>query len=251
MRTPEPFHPYGDHIAIELRGAQVLFTTRRGGHSEGPYASLNLGRLTDDDPGAVDRNRLTLEREIGVGLAFVHQVHGSRVLTVGEADAEASRRAERGGLVRADGQVTDERGIGVTTLAADCLPVAVAGPSAVAMLHAGWRGLHTGVIGKGVAALRELGERGELSAAVGPGAGPCCYEVGPEVHEAFAAQPSAVHHGRRLDLKSIAAAELKAAGVTEVHDLGICTICADPDLLFSHRRDRGVTGRQAGVAWLT
>jgi copper oxidase (laccase) domain-containing protein len=119
------------------------------------------------------------------------------------------------------------------------------------MLHAGWRGLQAGVIGAGVSALRALGERGDLSAAIGPGAGPCCYEVGREVHEAFADQPPAVHHGPRLDLKSIAAAELEAAGVTEVHDLGLCTICSDPDLLFSHRRDRGVTGRQAGVAWLT
>jgi YfiH family protein len=251
MRTPQPFEPHGEHFAIDLRGARVLFTTRRGGHSEGAYATLNLGRLTDDDPAAVERNRLTLEREIGAGLALVHQVHGSRVLTVGEDDARASRRAEPGGLVRADGQVTDKRGVGLTSLTADCLPVAVAGRDAVAMLHAGWRGLHAGVIGEGVAALRALGERGELGAAIGPGAGPCCYEVGREVHEAFAAHPAAVHRGRRLDLKAIAAAELAAAGVTEVYDLGACTICADPELLFSHRRDHGVTGRQAGVAWLT
>ena len=90
---------------------------------------------------------------------------------------------------------------------------------------------------------------GELTAAIGPGAGPCCYEVGDEVHEAFAGLPAA-HHARRLDLKAIARARLQEAGVGEVQDLGLCTICADPGLLFSHRRDRGVTGRQAGVAWL-
>jgi polyphenol oxidase len=250
MHPSEPFHAYGEHFAIALAGARVLFTTRRGGHSEGPYESLNLGRLTDDDPKAVKRNRETLENEIGTGLALVHQVHGSTVLTVDVTDAERSRAAEPGDLVRADGQATTERGVALTALTADCLPVAVAGRGAVAMLHAGWRGLHAGVIAEGVAALRALGESGDLSAAIGPGAGPCCYEVGREVHEAFAAQPTAVHHGRRLDLKAIAAADLERAGVRDVHDLGVCTICAGTDLLFSHRRDSGVTGRQAGVAWL-
>ncbi len=120
----------------------------------------------------------------------------------------------------------------------------------MAMLHAGWRGLATGMIASGVQAMRELGADGELSAAIGPGAGPCCYEVGDEVHAPFAAIPEA-HAGRHLDLKAIAADQLRAAGVATVADIGICTICADPTLLFSHRRDHGVTGRQAGVAWLT
>ena len=101
-----------------------------------------------------------------------------------------------------------------------------------------------------MAAVRELGGEGELSAAIGPGAGPCCYEVGEEVHAAFADIGEA-HHGRHLDLKAIARHQLRAAGVANVADIGLCTICSDPGLLFSHRRDQGVTGRQAGVAWLT
>jgi hypothetical protein len=118
------------------------------------------------------------------------------------------------------------------------------------MLHAGWRGLSTGMVASGVAAMRELGVKGELSAAIGPGAGGCCYETGDEVHDAFADIDEA-HLGRRLDLKVIARHQLLAAGVMRVADIGICTICSDPRLLFSHRRDRGITGRQAGVAWLT
>jgi copper oxidase (laccase) domain-containing protein len=98
--------------------------------------------------------------------------------------------------------------------------------------------------------VRALGERGPLSAAIGPGAGACCYEVGEEVHAAFSGHGAAVRHGNNLDLKAIAARELERAGVQVVHDLGLCTICSDPSLFFSHRRDRGVTGRQAGLVWL-
>jgi copper oxidase (laccase) domain-containing protein len=120
------------------------------------------------------------------------------------------------------------------------------------MLHAGWRGLAGGVIAEGVRALRELDGGEPVVAAIGPGAGACCYEVGEEVHAAFAAfaaHGDEARRGRNLDLKAIARRELEAAGVAEVHDVRICTMCTDPDLFFSHRRDGGVTGRQAGVVW--
>jgi copper oxidase (laccase) domain-containing protein len=90
-----------------------------------------------------------------------------------------------------------------------------------------------------------------LEAAIGPGAGVCCYEVGEEVHAQFAAYGEGVRHGRNLDLKAIAREDLARAGVATVHDVGLCTICSDASLFFSHRRDRGVTGRQAGLAWLS
>jgi YfiH family protein len=136
-------------------------------------------------------------------------------------------------------------------MVADCLPIALAGHGAVAMLHGGWRGLAGGIVEEGVRAVRELGAEGPLAAAIGPGAGVCCYEVGEEVHEAFAAHGSSVRRGANLDLKRIARERLARAGVETVHDLGLCTICAEPSLLFSHRRDGGITGRQAGIAWLT
>lgn len=239
MQLPTPFEQIGDHIGIALPGGRALFTTRRGGVSEGAYASLNLGRWTDDDADAVRRNRSIVAAAVGVPLDVVvqgRQVHGARV---------ERRAAADGALEEADGQATATRGLAALVLTADCLPVALIGEQAVAMLHAGWRGLAQGVLEEGVRAVRELGGEGELQAAIGPGAGGCCYEVGPEVHAAFG------HPARQttIDLKAIAAQRLRAAGVQEVHDVGLCTMCSDPDLFFSHRRDGGVTGRQAGIAW--
>ncbi|MGH2896738.1 MAG: polyphenol oxidase family protein, partial [Solirubrobacteraceae bacterium] len=237
-------------FAIDLPGARVAFSTRRGGHSSGAYESLNLGWLTDDDARAVMRNREALQSQLGAPrLSFVHQVHGAEVRRITTGTREPRERA---GGVRVDGQATDQHDVALCALTADCLPIALAGGGGggVAMLHAGWRGLATGMVASGVAAMRKLGAEGELSAAIGPGAGPCCYETGQEIHDAFADIGEA-HRGRKLDLKAIARHQLRAGGVMDVADIGICTICSDPGLLFSHRRDRGITGRQAGVAWLT
>lgn len=245
MDLPAPFYELGYHYAVDLPGARAVFSTRRGGHSSGPYTSLNLGWLTDDEQRAVTRNRETLQSELGAPrLSFVHQVHGAEVRRITAGTVVPRERP------RLDGQATDQHDVALCALTADCLPIALAAEGGVAMLHAGWRGLATGMIASGVRALRELGADGEISAAVGPGAGPCCYETGDEVHRAFAVIPEA-HVGRNLDLKAIARHQLRAAGVTDIADIGICTICSDPGLLFSHRRDQGITGRQAGVAWLT
>jgi YfiH family protein len=220
--------------------ARVLFTTRYGGVSEGPYASLNLGKRTGDDPRAVAANLARLRGRIGVPIARCAQVHGRDVMRLTDLTD--------GARPQADGIATNLRGVAALVITADCLPVALHAPGAVAMVHAGWRGLAGGVLDEGVAALRELGATGPISAAIGPGAGGCCYEVGEEVREAFADVPQAAH-GRNIDLTAVARAKLLAAGVAEVQDAGICTIC--DERFFSHRRDRGTTGRQGGVAWLT
>jgi YfiH family protein len=235
----------GAHIAVELPNARGVFTTRRGGHSKGPYESLNFGLLTDDDRDAVRRNRETLSAELGVSFAYIRQVHGTTVAVVSEPSD--------GPRMEADAQVTAARGVAPMVMTADCLPIAVAGGGAVAIIHAGWRGLAGGVIARAMDTLRQAAsaDGGELVAAIGPGAGPCCYEVGEEVHAEFASYGSGPRRGRNLDLKSIARAQLDAAGATAVHDVELCTMCSDPTLFFSHRRDRGITGRQAGVAWLT
>jgi YfiH family protein len=224
------FTALGDHLAITLPGGTALFTTRRGGVSDGPFASLNLGIRTDDDPGRVGENRARVERLTGGRLAQAHQVHGTDVV-----EADPDERPD------ADGQVTGRPGVAAIALTADCLPIALVAPEGVGMLHAGWRGLAGGVIANGVEALRRLGA-GPIAAAIGPGAGPCCYEVGDEVRAAFGTS------GRTVDLKGIARERLTEAGVETVHDCGLCTI-HDPERFFSHRRDRGLTGRQAGLAW--
>jgi polyphenol oxidase len=237
VRLPAPFEPVGDHIGIALPGGRALFTTRRGGVSEGAYASLNLGRWTDDDPDAVRANRERIADAIGLPLDALlqgRQVHGTRVERRTDAD---------GALNEADGQATAARGLAALVLTADCLPIALIADDAVAMVHAGWRGLADGVVEEGVAAVRELGGDGEVRAAIGPGAGACCYEVGADVAAAFGVGAGP------LDLKAIAAERLTAAGVAAVQDVGLCTICSDPALFFSHRRDGGITGRQAGIAW--
>jgi polyphenol oxidase len=261
VKLPAPFYARDEHLAIALPGAEAVFTTRRGGFSEGPYASLNLGRLTDDRPDAVRRNRARLRERVGVRPAHIRQVHGTVVRTVADASDPFVAPLPDGGieLPEADGQATRVRGVAPMVLTADCLPIAVAGcgrsgakdGGAVAMLHAGWRGLAGGIVAEGVRALRELGADGPLEAAIGPGAGGCCYEVGDEVREAFADHGDRVRRGRNLDLKAIARDQLAQAGVESVHDVELCTICSGAELFFSHRRDRGITGRQAGLVWLS
>jgi polyphenol oxidase len=261
VRLPAPFYVRDEHLAIALPGSEAVFTTRRGGFSEGSYASLNLGRLTDDRPEAVRRNRARLQERFGVRPAHIRQVHGTVVRTVTDSDDPFVAPLPEGGieLPEADGQATRVRGVAPMVLTADCLPIAVAGRArtdaqegaVVVMLHAGWRGLAGGIVAAGVRAIRELGADGPLEAAIGPGAGGCCYEVGDEVREAFADQGDRVRRGRNLDLKAIARDQLDRAGVQTVHDVELCTICSGEDLFFSHRRDRGITGRQAGLVWLS
>ncbi len=244
MNHREPFFEFGEHLAIDLPGARALFTTRRGGTSGGVFASLNLGASTGDSPVAVKRNREALQQRLGARLARGHQVHGAQVRRLGDP----ARVQE---LVDADGQATASTELAPMVLVADCLPIAVAGGGAVAMLHAGWRGLAAGVLEEGVRAVRELGARDPIAAAIGPGAGPCCYEVGHEVRATFAAPGDQPRAAGKLDLPAIARSKLAGAGVEVVYDAALCTICGERSLFFSHRRDRGVTGRQAGIAWLT
>jgi polyphenol oxidase len=216
-------------------GYDVVFTTRQGGVSTGPYASLNLGRLTRDVPGNVAENRRRACAEIGVDaarLAVNRQVHSAVV--------REARPGDRG--EEADGLWTAEPGLPLLVLAADCLPIAVvrtSGERRLAVLHAGWRGLSGGIIEAGVAALGE----GALAAVIGPGIGPCCYEVGEEVSQRFDPDLTA---GRRLDLWAAVERRLRSAGVEAITRLDLCTAC-NPKLFFSHRRDAGVTGRQGVV----
>lgn len=241
---PAPFRWAGDHIRADLGGgAHALFTTRRGGVAQGPYESLDLAiGEGGHDRAAVEENYRLLAEELGLPrerIAQGRQVH----------EAVVARVAGPGPIADGvDGCATGEARLALLVLTADCLPVALAADGAVAMVHAGWRGLAGGILEEGVRALHDVGGAGPVTAAVGPGAGGCCYEVGDEVRAAFADVPEA-HDGRMLDLKVVAAARLRAAGVETVHDAGLCTMCGDPSLFFSHRRDGGVTGRQAGVAW--
>ena len=221
---------------------EVVFSTREGGVSDGPYASLNLGRATADEPERVDENRRRLCAEVGAqleALAMNYQHHSADVLR-----ASPGSRGARG-----DGLWTDKRGLPVLALAADCLPIALARvnggrrPPALAVIHAGWRGLIAGIAGEGV---KTLGG-GLVGAVVGPGIGPCCYEVGEEVAVPFRrAFGMGLYREGKLDLWTAAERALRAAGAARVDRVDLCTAC-NPDRFFSHRRDDGLTGRQGVI----
>jgi YfiH family protein len=239
-------------LEAELPGATAAFTTRPGGVSEPPFDSLNLGALTDDGAESIAENRRRLAAALELdpdGIAFGHQVHGAELATPtasptsGFASPAAVRaQRKRAGVEPADGQAIREPGLAALVLVADCVPVALSGPGGVAMLHCGWRGLAAGIAAKGVAAIDAT------AAAVGPAIGPCCYEVGPEVLVAFERLGDGVAAARMLDLPEVARRLLLDAGVTRVELSGLCTSC-EPELFFSHRRDHGRTGRQAGLVW--
>jgi YfiH family protein len=227
----------------------VAFSTRAGGVSTGPYESLNLGVMTADDPDRVAQNRRLLAGRVGIDperACMAWQQHGTDVLR-----AQPEGIVALGERAQCDGWWSDEPGQGMLLLTADCLPVAIARRNgdrpALAVLHVGWRGLLDGIIRNGVAVLGD----GLLAAAIGPGIGPCCYEVHPDVAEPFEREfgPEVLPEGR-LDLWRSTELALRRAGVDEVERTDLCTFC-HPELFFSHRRDRGTTGRQGVIAAVT
>jgi len=227
---------------------RVAFSTRLGGVSDGSFESLNLGILTEDGPQNVVENRKRLCAAVDADpteATMAWQVHGERVT---EADAR--------GVVtpgtpyeRCDGLWTDRPRRALMLVTADCFPVALArttGPPRLTVLHVGWRGLLGGIAAEGVAATAGNG----IAAAIGPGIGPCCYEVGEEVAEPFRTRfGDGVVNGRNLDLGLATERALLEAGCPTVERNGHCTSC-EAELFFSHRRDRGRTGRQGVIAYI-
>jgi polyphenol oxidase len=225
---------------------RVVFTTRLGGVSEGAFESLNLGILTEDDPDRVVENRRRLCEAVGVDAqtaTMAWQVHGSAV-----TEAKPKGIVERTVFDQCDGLWSERRMQGMALVTADCFPVAIAradgGKPGLCVLHVGWRGLLEGIVAAGTGALGD----GPLTAAIGPGIGACCYEVGEEVAGPFRARFGAdlVVDGR-LDLGGATERALQEAGVASVERSSHCTAC-EPELFFSHRRDRGRTGRQGVIA---
>jgi polyphenol oxidase len=233
-------------IEARLPGARAAFSARMGGVSEGPFESLNLGLLTDDDWGAVGENRDRLAVSLGLipeNVVIGHQVHGGELTKHTAPQIETPFAVPGAAAPEVDGHVISGPGLAALVFVADCLPVALAGPAGAAMLHCGWRGLAAGIVARGVAATEAT------HAAIGPGIGPCCYEVGEEVHEVFAGLGSGIARGHSLDLVEVAERLLREVGVQEIDATDICTSC-EAGYFFSHRRDAGYTGRQAGVVWL-
>jgi polyphenol oxidase len=222
-------------LRVRFAAWTVAFTDRDQG-------DLRVSSRAPGEPAAVVAQRV-LEL-LGVdGVVVPRQVHGADVAVVDEPSL-----GYLVGVGEGDGVATSVRGVAAGVHVADCLPIAVGGDGAVAILHGGWRGLAAGIVGEGVRAIRALGVEGELEAVIGPGAGGCCYETGDEVRELFASYGASC--GRLLDLKAVTAGALREAGVETVRDVGLCTICAPGRRFFSHRREGAATGRQGGFAWL-
>jgi polyphenol oxidase len=232
-------------LEAELPGARAAFSTRVGGVSNSPYSSLNLAVLTGDRREDVRENRRRLADALDLDPGEVligRQVHGAEIARHDAAPIPNAYTHPGPDLPPVDGQVTDRPGLAPLVMVADCLPVAIAGPGGVAMLHCGWRGLAAGIVARGAE------EVGATAAAIGPGIGPCCYEVGPEVLVEFEDLGEGIADGRMLDLRAVVRRLLERAGVDSVVASELCTRC-NPALFFSHRRDGERTGRQAGVAW--
>lgn len=242
-------------LEAELPGARAAFSTRLGGVSEAPFDRLNLGVLTDDGRDAVVENRLRLAAALGLAperVAIGLQVHGAELQTHTTCQSPSPFAEPGSEIPEVDGHVIPAPAADQGTAAgppaaalvfvADCLPVALAGPGGVALLHCGWRGLAAGIVARGAVAV------GATDAAIGPGIGACCYEVGEEVLEAFAGLGPGIASGRMLDLAEVTRRLLERAGVERIEVAGLCTSC-EREMFFSHRRDRGRTGRQAGLVW--
>ena len=232
-------------LEAELPAARAAFSTRLGGVSHEPYDALNVAIMTGDERDDVRENRLRLAAALGRepdGVVMGRQVHGAEL----REHAERQEPRVYADVVKSpdevDAHATADPGLTPLVMVADCLPVALAGPGGVAMAHCGWRGLAAGIVARAATAVEAE------AAAVGPGIGPCCYEVGDEVLAEFA-DLDGVADGRMLDLSAVARALLERAGVEATETSGLCTKC-NPDLFYSHRRDGGRTGRQAGLVWM-
>lgn len=218
-------------------GARIWFFTRMGGVSETPYDTLNISTLVGDEPSAVGENLSRIRNTMnGRPSAWVRQVAGDGVVRV-----EDGRFAGEG-----DALVTEGAGFSLAVAIADCVPVALVGDGTVGMVHSGWRGTLKGISGK---AAKEMGDPASMRAYIGPGIRRCCYEVSEPIAEEFAARfGGEVVDGRMLSLPASIRTDLREAGVTEVHDLGLCTGCRT-DLFYSHRKEGPKTGRNlAAVA---
>lgn len=212
-------------------GARIWFFTRKGGVSEAPYDTLNVSTLVGDEPSAVEKNlsriRTTMDARFS---AWVRQVAGDGVV-----------RVEEGGFAgEGDALVTEGKGFSLAVAIADCVPVALVGEGVAGMVHSGWRGTLKGISGK---TAQEMGDPSSVLAYIGPGIRQCCYEVSEEIAGQFAERfGREVVDGRMLSLAGAIRANLREVGVTEVHDLGLCTGCRT-DLFYSHRKEGPKTGR--------
>lgn len=262
MTTPKPVAFWQAPSLIALPWLTHGVTERCGGASSEPFATLNLGLHVGDEPGRVVENRRRAAHALGFALETMvcaGQIHGGCVARVTLAEAGRGAEAHADALPGVDALITDMPGVLLALFFADCVPVLLADPKrrAIGVAHAGWRGLAAGVLPQTIRVMQETFDTQphDLIAAIGPCIGACCYEVGGEVAAFFAddVQPLVSFDGRpHVDLAGVTYRQLRAAGVRhdQITTSGHCTSCL-PNAYFSHRRDRGETGRMGALIGIT
>jgi polyphenol oxidase len=241
---------------LEREGFAHGFSLRTGGVSEGAYASLNLARTSGDLLSNVEENRRRFARDVGYApdaLFEVSQVHGAVVRVVAATEVPDHVRRDE-----ADALVVAGAGRAAGVRVADCIALLLGDPrsGAVAAVHAGWRGVASGIAPRALAALTEhhAARAEDVIAAIGPHIRACCFEVGDEVAAEIAEAVPNTDVVRRqpsrskphVDLVTALRAQLSAAGVRTIDDPGGCTRC-DADRFFSFRRDGAASGRHVGA----
>jgi len=241
------------------RSLNHAFLTRMGGVSTGPFHTLNFNEKQGDPAASIEENRSRTGRLLAFDAATLftaHQVHGDRVLVI-DSHSEPPSPLREGEQPTADAIITDRKGLAIGVLTADCVPIILVDPvvEAIGIVHAGWKGTAAGICGKAVTAMEDrFGASPEnISAAIGPSIGPCCYEVGEEVAGHFTGEPygqcvTLTGSGRerwRLSLRKANKIQLTTCGLSEgnISVSTFCTACT-PDLFFSYRREGDPTGRQ-------
>ena len=236
---------------VALPHVKTLLTTRNGGVSLPPYASLNLGDHVGDAPQAVAANRALLAARVGLPFMYLQQVHGIAVLDLDQFEANRTPPV-------ADAAVTSHANTPCVVMVADCLPLLLASVdgAVVAAVHCGWRSLAGGVVRATVQVMRtKLPVGVDIAAYLGPAIGPTAFEVGAEVKQQFAALDALnaaafAPQGNAKYLANIYAlviCELNKCAIQLITSEINCTV-SNPARFFSYRRD-GVCGRQAAVIW--
>ena len=260
---------YSDEALYAATGVRIAFTTREGGVSEGPYASLNLGSHVKDDIASVQENRQRVLQALaneGTPLFVPNQVHGDVVLELGDPeniDASLSSAGAQALALQAqdgaDGLVVHAQDAAALLCYADCVPVVIVSPTGrFAVVHAGWRGVDNLIAVKAVRAMARADEAalGAEAASVynvyiGPHIGPECFETGPDVHARFVSQfgEACAFDGTHIDLAEGLRIQLEQAGVSRsrICDLAKCTVCEN-DEFFSYRGQGGTCGRHGAFA---
>lgn len=239
---------------------KTAFTTRIGGVSQGSYSSLNLGKNTSDAPFNIEKNLEKVMTALSISkIVSLNQVHSDKIITIKKEDLSIDEMQIITG--EGDAMVTNQREIGIMTVHADCVPIYFLDTQngAIGLAHSGWKGTLKNIGGKTFNTMEKLynSESRSTLVAIGPGIGLCCFETGKEVYERFKEQYSDIDEYSKamdnnkyfIDLKGLIKKQLEKIGFKDIIISKDCTVCC-PDLFYSHRRDRGITGRMAAILCL-